>query len=584
MIEFYIENEGLYNEVILPDDFSFTWIENNPEINNEGDFTLDMTVSLEVAQNKIAFGMIDRLANTSITISANAKIVEDGVTRYGTMTISKPTDLNVSFQFLSGNSELNYLAKSEDKIYTLNWGEELEITVERALDSINNWHWTNKFVCCPVKAGTSILNEYNLDLTAVTDGLIVMQPYLLYYITKLPELLGYTMGDNVLLADERAQRMYLVNPVDSLKYADCLPDMTIREFIKAIEDFFNVSFIVLGQTKTLSIVRTKTEMATKKRVKITPINGFERDLSDDSSAFKFGYTKISYNLPGSNYFSYHRLADDIVAKCTIEEFFNIRPEGYTTDKLNILRNTADKRDWINTSAKHEFPGYQLMFPGTGVVYYSYNVNRLADYGTSSKNVLSLNLTPSAIYKGTQKAIDYADNNSTFNVHYTMPESSNSYLLVENKTIFEMIEGDKGDIVRSSNLEVCMYSGRFKIEKSFTGSHSGTLIRNYVNYPCSNIDLPQWEDGGVYYEIIDPLPAFKTMRLVGDDGVVADYRPEVLIDPSLKYIFYFEDRPDRNVNCIFYVESAYYMPISIEHIKTKKSRSSLLKGTFYRMLE
>lgn len=577
MIQFFVDN----NEIVLPEEFSFTWTENNPELTSDGEFSLDITISLLIAKNAIAFKFLNRLNKTEVIKKADAYMIDNGIKHSGTIVVSKNDNVSVTFQFLAGNSELKYIASTSKKIFEMDWGTESEISFARALDSVNNWDWRNKFVCTPIKAGSLVLNEYNLDMTAITDDLIVMQPFLLYYLNKLPELLGYQLSNNVLESDARAQRMYIVNPVSSLNYADCLPDMSISEFIKTIEDFFNVVFVVSPGTKTMSIVRTKTNLVNKKTVNIVPLDDYSRELLNEATAFRFGYTKISYDFPGTKYYAFHRLADDIVAKCTIREFFQVWPEDYDADKLVIYRDTSVDRDWVNSLTDHEFPGQKAMLPGEGQVYYSYQMNKFADFGSSNESVLSLKLIPSAIYKGSQNGIDYADGNSTFPVNYLMAESSNEHFIPTSQNIFELIEGTEKTISRQNVLEVSMYAGRFKIVKSLTGSHSGTLIRNYVNYPFSITDDPGYEETVQYYDIIDPVPAFKTMRLVGPGSVISDYQTENILDMSKKYIFLFVDSPELNPNNIFIINNLKYIPIYFE--KEKSNNPTLVTGQFYRML-
>lgn len=579
MNQFFVNNQ----EIVLPDNFSITFITENPLVTNNGEFTLDVTVSLLEPRNAIAFRFLNRLNNTVINKQADARSIIDGKVRSGIIVVSKNNDIEVTFQFIAGNSELNYISKTEKKIWELDWGTEQEITFERALDSVNNWHWTKNFVCTPIKAGSEVLNEYNYALTSVTDDLIVMQPYLLYYINKLPELLGYTMQSNLLVSDIRLQRMFVVNPVASLKYADCLPDMTISDFIKAIEDFFNVTFIVSSFDKTISIVRTTEELATKKRVIGKTVNSWSRELTDGEEAYRFGYTKISYDLPGNKYFDFQRISDEIMAKCKIIEYTGDIPTELNLDKFCIYRNLSTGEDWINSSVLDEnfnTYGISLTLGRNQVLYYTHNVNKFRDYGTSDKNLLKLTLTPSAMFKGWQNGIDYSDNNKPFEVITPMGESSNGYLIPENKTLIETIEGSAADITRSKCLETCMYGGLFNITSSFIGEFAQSQ-RVYTDYPFSFIDSPKKEFNRLVREGFDPQPPFRTMRLVGPNSVVSDYHTNNLLDVSKEYVFTLLDGPDVSIDNIFIINNLEYLPISFEYNKSNNQKTVL--GRFYRII-
>jgi len=137
MIQFFIENQ----EVILPDDFSFTQIDENPLITNNGEFTLDITVSLRNGKNAKAAKFINRINKIDIDTSYNALMIDDGKYKHGTIIIQSHTNTDMTFQFVAGNSELNYLAKNDKKIWELDWGTESAIDYARALASLNQTGW-----------------------------------------------------------------------------------------------------------------------------------------------------------------------------------------------------------------------------------------------------------------------------------------------------------------------------------------------------------------------------------------------------------------------------------------------------------
>ena len=57
---FYI----LSKRIVLPNDFSFSWIEENPEVVNSGEFSLDITFSLKFPENLNAVDFINRMNST----------------------------------------------------------------------------------------------------------------------------------------------------------------------------------------------------------------------------------------------------------------------------------------------------------------------------------------------------------------------------------------------------------------------------------------------------------------------------------------------------------------------------------------
>ena len=212
--------------VVLSKSLSFTLIEENAEITSSGEYSWDISASLKNKINAIIFKNIYRLNISTVDVTCDATLIIDNAVRNGKIIIQNNTGSEIQFQFIAGNSELNYNAKSDTrKIYELDWGTESAIDFARALQTLSypgygNFSGVqNNFVCTPVKIGDQIANDFNLDLTSIGDQ-IIMQPYLLYYINKLPELLGFKLINNVIESDSRAKKMFLVNAVNSLKYSD----------------------------------------------------------------------------------------------------------------------------------------------------------------------------------------------------------------------------------------------------------------------------------------------------------------------------------------------------------------------------
>lgn len=560
-------------ECVLPSDFKFSLTEDNPEITNNGVFTLDITLSLKEPRNAIAFSHVNRLNTTHENKTIDSYFIIDGRKIMGTDVITSESDVSVSFQFVAGNSELKYLSQNEKKIYMLDWGTETAIDLARAINSITNWSWRNNFICVPVDAGGTILNEYKLDFSSITDNLIVMQPFLLYYINKLPELLGYTLKSNILETDDRAQRMYLVNPVDSLNYADCLPDMTISEFVKAIEDFFNVTFLVDSFDKTISIIRTIDDISKKKKVNIRPINGFLTEASDNDTGLKFGYTKIKYNLSSNDYFKFHQISDDILAKAEIVDFVMSHPAAADIDKKKIYRGidaSGHYNDWTYSETHDDdYNGDHFPLLGTPS-YYAYMVNEYRAYGDSDDKILSLSVCPAQINRSSQA---YLSGSSQW-ASYLLAVSSNDYQLPTDLSVYDQIAGQDSDITRNNTLEVAIYAGRMRVKISDNGTMS--------DYPFTMNDYPYAQPGVGWWAQIDQVPTIRNMRLVGDDGVVNTYRHSNVIDPSIIYKFTFVDSYDVNANNLFYCDGNNYMPITFER-EIEIGKKNLVVGKFYRLL-
>ncbi len=725
MIQFFIENQ----EVILPDDFSFTQIDENPLITNNGEFTLDITVSLRNGKNAKAAKFINRINKIDIDTSYNALMIDDWKYKHGTIIIQSHTNTDMTFQFVAGNSELNYLAKNDKKIWELDWGTETAIDFNRSVLSITQtgyiWEITSganlvrngkfisrsyipvwdsvyrtvslesgktytfsitgiasqsgstgeitaviknssstvtilasaiysfpdsvfenthtvtftsavtdanckiivsrsaspvilrslkvelgniatewcpnasdvcNFVCAPIKVDTELINDFEFNIASSSEydenwfkfdhmtGKTIMQPYLLYYINKLPSLLGYSLKYNVLNEDFRAKVMYLVNATDSLNYADALPDMTVDEFIEAIENFFNVTFLIDQKDKSLSIHTFQTNMALKQTVKLqNALDAYERNFEQDTKPVKFGFTKLSYDLSDSIYFNYQKFSDAILSKCELLKFtsfnhiFNYVTSNPLIDKYKIYRDMSNNEDYISCNE----PTLNLFTQNIDDSRHITLVNKFQSVGTSSAVELILKIAPAQIDYAT-RTFYYAEH-ANITGHYQLPKSSNAYSIIEDLGLKDSIENGLKEVTRLEKLEVTLYLGLVEFLETPWGSIN-------TPYPFSYADInPEFgKPPSMTYTVFEDWrfdkyiqKAITTLKIVGENGIISDYHQASIIDMSKKYFFEIPDSPYITADNLFEFKNQKYIPISLE--RTKSRKKGLVKGTFYRML-
>jgi hypothetical protein len=670
MIQFFIENQ----EVILPDDFSFTQIDENPLITNNGEFTLDITVSLRNGKNAKAAKFINRVNKVDIDTSYNAFMIDDGKYKYGTVIIQSHTNTTMTFQFVAGNSELNYIAKTDKKIWEYDFGTATELTLSAAIESLNEIEYsdTHPFICVPVKIGDEVVNDYLIanydnnfniitqfydvdahyplgndiyytDLKSALEAIptnirtldfvmeyhtdektierwkynhytldaftnkefwikcsrkILIQPYLMYYIEKLPELLGYTLKFNVLRSDKRAMCEYLLNTVDSLNYSDMLADITLTEFIDSIENSFNVIFLVDKRDKSISIHNFNSNLENKSVVSPKVINGYERDFSPSNNSVKLNFTRIKYNLPDNNYYRYHSISDDILNKCEIKEFANMADleafvqtlDAYWSDKYLLLRDLEKSRDWI---AIRPFGLYPNTASGTFYTRWALNywqlihVNKFYPVGESGTD-LELKIIPAVCTEAVKHAKFSANANDFGELKYQIAVSSNEYYKIDSLGLIEKIESTETEKPRLSYLEVALYAGKTRMYRpnatlaQYTSKYKADyffsyndLLPDFLKSEYHNIDEDIW-----LTNFLQPLLT-TTLALKGANGLWADYKQQSIIDTSKEYVFEIPDSPYITADKIFEYENLYYLPISLERKKSKQK--GLVKGTFYRML-
>ena len=621
MIQIFVNNY----ECVIPDDFSFALIEENPLITAKGEFSLDMTLSLLEAKNAIAFKFLNRINKyfaPDFSKDAPACLIVDGSARYGKIVVFSNTDISVTYQFIAGNSALNYdLRKDNRKIWELNWGViEAPILYEDALFSIgfNRYGYYNivprpvyiNFVCAPIYSndGTNkiIINDYTLgaqtdpDPYAINGGShFIAQPYLMYYINKIAEVLGYNMGINVLESDDRALKIYLVNAIDSLIYADMLPDVTMAKFIEAIEDFFNVVFVIDKVTNTLSIQNMIANIAIRNKVDIlNVIDAYERNLSATPKTERIGKTKISYPLDSSFYAKFQKVDVDLMKLCQVIEHVNFAAivsflslsEGMG-DKLIIHRDVETLRDYFvrnyrdGKDPKTEM--YQKLISwsagGNSGQIEIVHINKFRSYGESFESELSLEFVPAAMTTDIRNLTNIREGGTTVNKDfiYQLPVSSRNYFKYVGMGFIESVLDTEKKIPRLSNFEIALYTGKINL----CGTFSVGVYSHTADFPFSHVDtLPDFDAENQENWVANAYaPAVTTtLRLLGSNGVIEDYNFESIMDTSTEYTFTLVDSPDVNINNFFNINNKTFMPISLERIISNRKDKTVI-GKFYAML-
>ena len=613
MIQLFIDQ----TELNLSEDLEFQLIDSNPLITETGEYSFDITISLLEPRNAKAFRHINRINNNDVKTEYDADLIIDLVVRKGTATVLSHTDSTVTIQLLFGNAEMNFSIEEDKKIWELDWGTwDTDISFELALDTIRNPHYTRNYVCTPVMVGETIVNDYSLRRNnnetftgAYINGVdnVIPQPYLLYYINRLPALLGFSLNTNILNSDSRAQKMFVLNAVNSNRYADALPDMTISEFVDEIENFFNVRFLVNGRTKEMSIVRLKEALQQKKTVPLkNVINSYERTMGSEVSGSRLGFTRISYDVGNAGMYRFLKLSDEIVEKCQIREYPTL--DDFRADFQNIP--TSDTRRFIIYRIIED--GHDYIFGHSGdqinlrnifflprlpsVITYSpsfFNVNKLKDSEQGSdESVLKLRLVP-AEFRQVQK-MGPVGNSVPQPIHYQMPKSSiDNIFQPQSQDIIETIEEGVIEVSRTRNIETAFFAGMLRACIGRFDVVGGSRWRDdlLTHYPYSNIDvLPEFAfrnlSGSMQFtQWLDEewkVQVKHCFKLNGENNILSDYQTEQFLDMSKEYVFTALDSREIDSDNIFEYNGQRYMPIRFER-KASNTKKHPVTGYFYRMV-
>lgn len=352
----------------LPATLSFEMIRENPLFNRRGDYTYDIDISLRDPHNRAIYNHIDRLTATFRPQNRRARLICDGrVIADGTEVILSKENDYAKIQIVAGNSELNYITADENlKIRDMNFG---------TIATPENWQdharaispliypATNYTFPMIAKGSTTLegfdnkyhfgawrgSNEHGIYYDDNTD--FWPQPFVLYYVRKFIELLGYEITRNDLESDDRWVRLVLISGYRSLEYAKMLPNWTAAEFITEIERFFNCVILTEPGTKTAQIIMLPEYYSVAHTETIGDdelLDDFNREYDITGEAWAYANDNLKYKLPGENVWKYKNLPEDVrtASKRITMGVESARAE--TDNDYQIYRDTSLDEDFVFT--------------------------------------------------------------------------------------------------------------------------------------------------------------------------------------------------------------------------------------------
>ena len=599
-------------EIALDNNFSFKQIDENPVITSVGEFTLDIVISLQIGQNARAFGMIHRRNKSDIPSEWPATMIVNNRVSHGKAIYIANTDTTVTIQYVSGNSELQYFANQDKKIWEMNWGAEFAIDYARARQSIQQTGYQTTgfhFVCAPVKLKDIIVNNFTVaDETGQSipstgafpingiNGEIIMMPYLLHYIEKMADMFGFTMKSNVLVNNTRAKHTYLLNNFNSLLYADALPDITLREFIEIIEDEFNVIFQVDKTEQSLEITYRYENISSRETIRLNEVvDAYTRNVNEESDdkLNRFNVNKFSYELPDDLYYKYHRL----------NEYWELKATFLFQSDFTALYNylTANPDAWYNKNGGYfDSQGNYYLYadkPSQDLFsrkitssrsVYIFNQFRSSGFGNWD-NELILKMIPPIIEKETFQMLFHPgqSDEKPFGLYYQLPVSQ--YELSDGAhyeiiPLVEMIENEVPKVTRKTELETCIFMGEIK---AFVISPTESVtFTTYYPYSCndiypdfgflpSSVDVIRFEDWALN-DFMSHVPGNYRLADIANSYYLNRY-----FDTSKEYIMQMEDNPFLSTIFLFEINHAKYIPIRFE--RTISDKPEMVTGYFYKML-
>lgn len=611
MTELYIDN----NPIVLDDNLSFDFFQKNPAFTRQGEYTYDIDINLDIPQNAQVYYHLDRLHVDKRTKNRRAILIVDcKVLFVGSEIILNVESNFVKIQIVSGYSELNYLASDDKHMRDYDFGEIPEINTSMAVDSLNYIYPEVNYCFTPVYdqyEGVTIFSQFNgvsdgnktyfneIDrntnngISFVDGANFRAQPYLMYYIDKLPQLLGYTIEQNDLLEDEIATRIICINGSSTREYNRMIPNWKVNEFLTQIELLFNVVFVVDKITKKVSISRTNNFYRNKETIVISKediFNSYEKKF-DVESEFSSNYYNVKYDFPNSTFYKFCDIDPSVMELCKIEELLD--RDIYYHDESKLAQYYDKMILYYNKKSNLYFK-IRCDDLGNSIYRYYYEpINQFRQIKeVESEDITELRIVPSEVYP---IRVDHWFNYYGDSVIYApipFAKYRNESEITSGSLSEAVLNGNKQDS-GSDNIYIAIYEG---IQPTY-GKNQMLGINTVpdgppfpkaitAHYMSIYYGMELHEQGmNMYmmYSLCKESVGDHTLELLGSGGLEKRYyKVNEKFDTSLEYVIRFRTKQNIDQLSVFVIDNKKFLCKQLKRTVLANGMDELIEGIFYAM--
>ena len=265
----------------------------NPYFTQSESYTLDVTLPMDIMENRQFFGSIHRLEHSKRLSTMTCLLtVNNKPLLSGTAKVTQVSELEVKVQLMGGRSEINLLS-SESKTYI----DEMDFSVSTGKVFMPVWDET-------YETSENQWNDGQYNLINPDDYYPdAPQPRLVDVMKEVVTLMGYTVTENC-TDIEPWNCLYIASAKRTRNIAHALPHWTVRTLVDEYCRFFNCSFLIDQTEHTVRIVSNATFFGHSRHHAIEPVDEYTIELNDESEANALAVDNISFDLSGSSKHDY----------------------------------------------------------------------------------------------------------------------------------------------------------------------------------------------------------------------------------------------------------------------------------------
>lgn len=591
-------------EAVLKKGSSFDFIAENRLFSGSDSYTLTITFPLrDCPQNIEIFGHINRSELAIDHYVFDCEIRDRAFSRFGTLTITEISDIELKAQFLEGRAEQNF-SKKFDEIYVneLDLGKypsysPADITPEEAWNPATT---ANEAVALPwVSADSGVSHNFaDYDESSgkyswISDvRALSWQPYLIHIVRKICSAVGYTCDLSEWEADNVLSTLLICNTLpDSWEisgYARALPHWTVAEFLEKLKLFLRGEFEVDHRACHISFrfsheVLENTIPQTIDKI----VDEYSSSIDTEGDKCEYLETKAfryaDKSLPIWKYQScdwlFKSLKDDDIIR--YQDTYSMKednkallsyndkggnhrqPAGSNVGKVlydgslyYVLRNISRKENGKDDSGRMTYIYTRIFQP----------INEFGAYvppGADIEDAEELEFVPACV-----DFTEDAYGNVLFLSFSSYSESS-----PQSATGVDILSSFDDDEFQKTGLQKMIESGEKESPAEYydvinLGLYHGFHKRGWVCPLVSSV-----YDGAVYS---------RSMRI--NDGEDPRWQPFHNIDRTRKVTFKFLSDDIPNPRALFYIHGRRYICEKITATFTEDGMSQLLKGEFWPLLD
>lgn len=329
MLQLHIDGQ----RVNLPEGMSTEYNVLNPFFSNEGDYTLDIDISLDDPENARVYHNIHRIDHTRRTNRRTAILSDEtGVIVKGQEVLLEVNGHTAKIQIVGGVSELNYVMGDQTLQQLDLWMafDDSEVVFppvcvlndspHASFDIIDTDEWVNEEDAMVRKWRIVNKPRWKQSDNALVESHELGMPYMWAVVRRVVQALGFEVGTSVLETDTRFSQVIMIHGYSSRFIAEKLPAWTVSRFFEEIQKFFNVIITVDKTSRRVDIVHAwdffndSSIQPIRHENVVTPL---DKQFDTNNDLTMVDYSAVRYNFTNTDSNKYLDLDPDLKKVCDV---------------------------------------------------------------------------------------------------------------------------------------------------------------------------------------------------------------------------------------------------------------------------